>query len=166
MLVTLQIRTFEGTNDEETKSVLDHIRKCLKKGWPFVNAFLPLQTNGRLLQQSIERCLKPTFDPHLAKNCGLTTTSRITLAAELQRRLQVLRCDLSADEPPMEAICSSLKLFQYFKKHVNVEDVRHVKLEVDALIQKFVEEQTAIVRRVIERGTGANESFGLAHIFR
>jgi hypothetical protein len=126
-----------------------------------VNVFLPLKTNCDDLAKSIHT-LKVSNKPHLANNCGLTSASHMTLRGVLQDRLQDLRRDLSTEEPPMDEVCNTLHLFEYFERYVRIEDVRNLKMEVDSLFENFTQQQISILERGMERGTNADKQFGPA----
>ena len=117
-----------GTEDEDTKEVLKFIKKSLNKGFPFVNVFLPLQTNVQDLIMTIKESIKRTKDPYIAHHCGLTQSSRLTLSGELQHRLQELQRDMSGiangHDLPMDDICAGLQLFEYFHRYINTQDTR------------------------------------------
>lgn len=135
----------EGTTDEETKSVLNHIQICLKKNHPFVNVFMPLQTNGLHLGESIQKYLKGAKDPHIAKNCILTSQSLLSLCGQLKHALIKLRRDIGTDNHPIESICDSFRLFEVLGGCINVEDIRNIKQEVESLLSTFI--QTHISNR-------------------
>ena len=161
-----QIQMMGGTTDEETKAVLEHIRKSLKKGWPFANVFLPLKTDASGLVTLIGKSIKPMKDPHLARNCGLTQSSRLTLSGALQNRLQKLRRDLlSIDiDPPISRVCEALKVFQYFDRYIHTEDVRVIVREADGLLQNYIKQQFETIENEVKRGTYSEHDFSAGNV--
>ena len=127
-----------------------------------MNVFLPLKTDAKGLFHAIQKYVKPVKDPHLTKSCGLTTTSRMNLGAELQQRLNELRRDLNAEQQPMDSICNAFHLFQYFATYVPVEDVRNAFSQADTIFQDFIQLQLSILIKGVEQVTSANQNFGKA----
>jgi len=154
-----------GTTDEETKSVLEYIRKSLKKGWPFANVFLPLKTDASDLVSLIAKKIKPMKDPFLARNCGLTQSSRLTLSGALQNQLQELRRDLlSKIDIDPHRICEALKIFQYFDRYIHTEDVRVIVREADGLLQNYIKHQFEIIENEVKRGTYSEHDFSASNV--
>ncbi len=158
------------TDDVETKEVLKHIGRSLRKNYPFVDVFLPLQTNAQNLIRKIQTNLKPSKNPHIANHCGLTQSSRLTLGGELQHRLQELRRDMTrivctnGSDQQMGDICATLEIFQYFDQYVGSQDTRDAMQQAKFLLETFVGEQIGILKKGMEKGTGPNHDFGSADI--
>ena len=144
--------------------MLEHIRKALKKGHPFVDVFLPLKTDTATLAGTIEKYVKPTREPHLASICGLTQSSRLTLSGELQNQLQLLRRHLGEATLNEDKITSSLKMFRYFDRYVGTEDVRGIVLEVRSLVGGHIKEQIASIQNEVIKGTRSDHDFGPADV--
>jgi len=157
------IRMLDGTKDEDTKAVLEVIRKCLRKAWPFADVFLPLRTDAKELASLIEKRLKPIEEPHLATTCGLTQSSRLTLSGEIQNQLQRLRRELSEGSPNADRVSEALKLFRYFCRYISMEDIRNANLEVDRLLKDYITQQIVSINDELIRGTYSEHDFGAAN---
>lgn len=142
--------------------MLNHIQYCLKKNYPFVNVFLPLQTNGLQLGESIQKYLKATKDPHIARKCALTSPSLSSLCGQLQHSLIKFRRDLSADSLQIDAIFSSYKLFKVLGDYIYVNDVKKAKDEAEFLLQRFVQNQIIEIEKGMEKLSNADKDFGIA----
>lgn len=166
ILVVYQIRNIEGAgkNDEDAEVVLEHIRKALKKGHPFVDVFHPLKTDAAALTVTIEKLVKPTKEPHLASICGLTQSSRLILSGELQNQLQLLRRLFSEATLNEDKVTSAFKMFRYFHRYVGTEDVRRIVLEVRRLVGGHIKEQIASIQNEVIKGTRSDHDFGPADV--
>ena len=83
------IRTAEGTKDDDVLVVLKFIRNCLKRDYPFVQIFNPIDMDYVRLTNTIENKLTKVLDLTLAKSPSLT------LADEIRER-----CLVSCPEDP------------------------------------------------------------------
>ena len=154
----------DGTTDEETKVVLDFIHKSFKRGYPFVNVFLPLKTNANNLIQDVAKSIKPLNEPYLAKTCGLTQSSRLMLSGETRNQLQELRQKLKEKDISMDGVFAILKVFRYFEHYINTEDIRMVTREADNLLRHFIIHQKKTIEDEMIKGTYSEYNFGVANV--
>ncbi len=109
------VRTIHGTNDEGVAELLSFIRKCLEKGYPFVDVLHPLKTDYSQLAIFMEKKLKPTtriLDGN--GSCALTLSSQMRLSGAAQKLLRDLRVLLGRGNVDIEEVREIKKTFEYF----------------------------------------------------
>lgn len=157
-------RMVEGKSDPESVDVLKFIQKSLRKGFPFVQILLPLQTNFQLLVADITSKTTPMTPKFLAGHCGLTQASRLTLSGELQHKLHQLGQELSNEDLDVDRVTELIKLFQYFCRYIQIEDVRRADQDVERLMSHYTKDQRQSLDIEVQRSTVSDQDVGEANI--
>lgn len=154
----------DGNTNEDASMVLHFIYKSLKKGFPFVNTFLPLKTDVNNLVFHIIKHIKPLSNPSLANSCAMTQSSRLLLSAEIQIQLQELTQELKKTDMSMDKVFIILKSFRYFERYIIAESVQVAVREADNLLHNFITRQKNMIEDEILKGTFSEHHFGDANV--
>ena len=154
------VRTLEETKDEDVKTVLEFMRKCLKRQFPLVDILHPLKTNFMELRNALETKLKTVKNPTLAVNCGLTMASRSKLLGEVTSLRLSLRHYLSSDSHADTAKINEIReTLRYLAQHIEVADIQEAALASETLVGRHCAAQNDLIRKEIERGTDLLQPF-------
>ena len=153
------IRILKETKDDDVKTVLEFMRKCLKRNFPLVDVLHPLKSDFEGLRNTLETKLKAVKNPILAWNCGLTMASKSKLNGEvlsLNLRLRHL-----LNHPPVDA-CEINKIrdiFHYLGKHMEMPDMQEAVSACDKLVDNYCLSQKRLIDQEIENGKDSSYNF-------
>lgn len=158
------IRTAEGTKDDEVLAVLKFIRHSLKKNYPFVQIFHPIDMDYSELTSFVENKLKKVSDLTLARSPSLTLAAKLKLDSAAQSLVQRLRVALRNSSQDVGQVSDIRKTLQTLSNYIDVDCVRHATVDSIAIIG----EHTGILRSSISdhvsRGTSSDLEFNEEHI--
>ena len=139
------IRTAEGTKDDEVLAVLKFIRHSLKKNYPFVQIFHPIDMDYSELTSFVENKLKKVSDLTLARSPSLTLAAKLKLDSAAQSLVQRLRVALRNSSQDVGQVSDIRKTLQTLSNYIDVDCVRHAT--VDSIARKVYENSPTILRR-------------------
>eukprot|EP00977_Amphora_coffeiformis_P020937 scaffold8649_cov185-Amphora_coffeaeformis.AAC.8 len=153
----------ESTRDKEVTPVLSFIRMSLQRGYGFVDVFHPFNSDATVLQKNIKKLATVSGD-HLARNCGITPTSKFKLTGEMSSLLQELRSVLREDFVDISQAMSILGTFQTLQHYIDIDCVCKMAQDVEDVVDKFLDSRKENLLLEMERGTSGRHTFGDANI--
>ena len=159
------IRTAEGTKDgDEALVVLDFIRKSLKKSYPFVQIFHPLEMDYSQLTSSIETKVKKVTDLSLASTCNLTLAAKLKLEGATQSLVHQLRVALRESSQDVQQVHDIQKTLGYLKQYVEVDCVRRAADECKSIVDEHLAILRSSISESVNRGTSSDLEFNQEHM--
>ena len=133
------IRTAEGTKNDEVLAVLRFIRHSLKKNYPFVQIFHPIDMDYSELTSFVENKLKKVSDLTLARSPSLTLAAKLKLDSAAQSLVQRLRVVLRNSSQDVGQVSDIRKTLQTLSDYIDVDCVRHATVDSKAIIGEHTE---------------------------
>lgn len=153
----------DSTKDKDILRVLSFIRLSLHRGYGFVDVFHPLKSDLIILKTNIKK-LTTAPGEHLARNCGLTPTSKFKLAGEMSTLLQGLRSVLREDFWDIIQAKGLVATCRTLEQYIDIDCVHEMARDVDDVLDKFMDLHKKRLRLKMERGTSGHHAFGDANI--
>lgn len=156
------IRTAEGTKDDDVLVVLKFIRNCLKKDYPFVQIFNPIDMDYVHLTSTIENKLQKVLDLTLAKSPSLTLAAKMKLDSAALSLVQRIREALSAQD--VNQVSDIRQTIQYLRGYVEVDCFRHAISDSTKLIDEYIRMLRSTISDHVSRGTSSDREFNEENI--
>ena len=157
------IQTAAATNEEDILEVLNFVRKSLKKGYPFVEVLVPVETNYTLLADTIETKLRGVSDLESASKCNLTLPSQLRLEVATKNLLECLKSVIQSS-PSNETQAKEIeKSFHYLCEYIDVKAVREAAIQGEEVIAGRKKELNECIDTEYARWTSSTADFHAAN---
>jgi uncharacterized protein YegL/GTP-binding protein EngB required for normal cell division len=155
------IRTMDGTKDDEVLSILEFMRKSLKKDYPFVDILHPLQMDFDKLAVFIETKLLPVKELSRSGNCGLTLVSQLKLGTEVKSLLEILRMSLKKIPTDIAEVKDIMHTIRDLGEHIQLSNVTSAVQESEELYQEYIRKLCSLIDDEVKKGSNSDHRFGI-----